>query len=43
VGVIGFLSAHPSSHDRKQLFEKHKKTYEKSEFNKEDLKKIKKV
>jgi Zn-dependent protease with chaperone function len=39
---FNFLSTHPSSHDRKQLFEKHKKIYKKSEFSNEDLKKIKK-
>ncbi len=38
---FSFLATHPSSHDRKRLFQDHQKTYAKSDFDKEDLKKIK--
>lgn len=38
-----FLSTHPSPHHRRQLFQNNKKIYGKSEFNKEDLKKIKEL
>jgi len=38
---LDFLSTHPSSVDRSKLFDKHKKTYVKSDFTKDDLKKLK--
>ncbi len=40
---FNFLATHPSSHSRNLLFKDHKKTYAKSNFNKNDLKKIKRV
>lgn len=38
---FNFLATHPSSHDRMRLFQSHQQTYVKSDFDKNDLKKIK--
>ena len=40
---FSFLATHPSSHSRERLFQDHQKTYAKSDFTKNDLKKIKAV